>query len=266
MRKFVIIGLSLLVLAALIAIPCFAYTVPGDTLVYVTPSGEKYHRKECTYTGSTAVSMTIETAELRGYTPCSRCDPDERTGEYVSTWDGDSGGSGSGDSSGRDHAGTSASVSSLPGFLQFLLGIAICGAFTLLLCLPFLIHGGIKKRKERKARDLRFAEEKARYTELYGGQSPEKLSGMPGNVEIGPDRLPKITGCSDWGKPFTFYVTSNGCAYHRTCGCSGARIPEHAVNCTWRPPCRVCWPELPDLSWYEKYCKIKAIKNEYNID
>ena len=62
--------------------PVLAYSVPDDTIVYVTPSGTKYHREDCTYTTSTS-SLTIQEAEARGYDPCSRCSPDVFQGEYI---------------------------------------------------------------------------------------------------------------------------------------------------------------------------------------
>jgi len=82
----------LLFLLAIFALCVFAtaYSVPDDTTVYVTPNGEKYHRESCSYT-SDVKAMTIEAAERKGYTPCSRCDPDILQGEYVSDWDGESG-------------------------------------------------------------------------------------------------------------------------------------------------------------------------------
>lgn len=75
----------------LITSPCLAYSVPDDTIVYVTNTGTKYHREGCSYLHSSR-AMTIKRAEASGYGPCSRCDPDQKTGEYVSTWAGDSSG------------------------------------------------------------------------------------------------------------------------------------------------------------------------------
>ena len=73
-----------------------AYTVPDNTTVYITPTGEKYHREDCTYTTKATVrAMTIANAEARGYGACSRCDPDVLVGAYSSKWDGVSGGGGS---------------------------------------------------------------------------------------------------------------------------------------------------------------------------
>lgn len=71
-----------LLVSLLLVSPVLAYSVPDDTIVYVTPSGTKYHRKDCTYTTATS-SLTIQDAESRGYGPCSRCNPDIFQGEYI---------------------------------------------------------------------------------------------------------------------------------------------------------------------------------------
>lgn len=60
--------------------------VPGDTIVYVTDSGTKYHRDGCSYLES-KYAITKSDAERKGYEPCSRCDPDVKTGTYTSDWD-----------------------------------------------------------------------------------------------------------------------------------------------------------------------------------
>lgn len=71
-----------LLVSLLLVSPVLAYSVPDDTIVYVTPSGTKYHRKDCTYTTATS-SLTLQEAESRGYGPCSRCNPDIFHGEYI---------------------------------------------------------------------------------------------------------------------------------------------------------------------------------------
>lgn len=46
-------------------------------IVYVTPSGKKFHRENCQYIKkSETVSMTIEEARAAGYDPCAVCQPD----------------------------------------------------------------------------------------------------------------------------------------------------------------------------------------------
>ena len=65
-----------------LSIVCFAYTVPSDTLVYITPTGGKYHRQGCTYLYENTNSISIRAAEQKGYEACSRCNPDILTGNY----------------------------------------------------------------------------------------------------------------------------------------------------------------------------------------
>ena len=46
------------------------------TLVYVTPSGKKYHRSTCRYVKNNAGAFALPLDDaLRAHTPCSICDP-----------------------------------------------------------------------------------------------------------------------------------------------------------------------------------------------
>lgn len=49
----------------------------ASSVVYVTSSGKKYHRAECTYVEGkdNLIEMTREEAEEEGYEPCSVCNP-----------------------------------------------------------------------------------------------------------------------------------------------------------------------------------------------
>lgn len=42
-------------------------------LVYVTPSGTKYHKKSCTYVKNNSIAISINQAQSENYTPCSKC-------------------------------------------------------------------------------------------------------------------------------------------------------------------------------------------------
>lgn len=44
-------------------------------VVYVSISGTKYHRKECSYLKSSSMPVDVTDALNAGYTPCSRCNP-----------------------------------------------------------------------------------------------------------------------------------------------------------------------------------------------
>lgn len=93
MKKCFLVFLALLLLIS----PCLAYSVPDDTIVYVTNTGTKYHRDGCSYLHSSR-PMTIQQAEAAGYGPCSVCKADRKTGRYESNLGGQS-------SSSSSHAG-----------------------------------------------------------------------------------------------------------------------------------------------------------------
>ena len=71
-----IIGIFFIILIFFSAIlPVFAENVDnGDTIVYVTETGDKYHRSTCGYLRS-KYEITLREAVERGYAPCSRCNP-----------------------------------------------------------------------------------------------------------------------------------------------------------------------------------------------
>lgn len=43
--------------------------------VYITKTGEKYHRGSCRYLRKSKISISLSKAKTRGYTPCSVCNP-----------------------------------------------------------------------------------------------------------------------------------------------------------------------------------------------
>jgi hypothetical protein len=45
----------------------------NEDIVYVTASGEKYHKDGCTYLKSSKIMMSLEQAVMEGKQPCSRC-------------------------------------------------------------------------------------------------------------------------------------------------------------------------------------------------
>ncbi len=75
----------LLLMAALaLALPTAGWVVyhtatgsvqPVGETVYVTKTGEKYHRGNCGYLAKSKRAMDLADAQAAGYTPCSRCKP-----------------------------------------------------------------------------------------------------------------------------------------------------------------------------------------------
>ena len=46
-----------------------------DTIVYVTDTGEKYHKDDCRYLKESKTSISISEAIRQGYEPCKVCKP-----------------------------------------------------------------------------------------------------------------------------------------------------------------------------------------------
>jgi hypothetical protein len=46
-----------------------------DILVYITKTGNKYHKKVCTYLRQSKIPISLGDAKVNGYTPCSKCKP-----------------------------------------------------------------------------------------------------------------------------------------------------------------------------------------------
>ncbi len=44
-------------------------------VVYITKTGEKYHRSGCQYLRQSCIEISRSSAVAQGYTPCSRCKP-----------------------------------------------------------------------------------------------------------------------------------------------------------------------------------------------
>lgn len=80
-KRFAVLALVFSLILSL-ALTAFAYSVPSDSTVYVTPTGHCYHLRNCSYIGSEQTHMTISAAVANGYEPCSRCNPDTRVGSY----------------------------------------------------------------------------------------------------------------------------------------------------------------------------------------
>lgn len=45
----------------------------NSNIVYVTKTGTKYHKSNCSYLKNSKIEMSLTDAKAQGYTPCSRC-------------------------------------------------------------------------------------------------------------------------------------------------------------------------------------------------
>lgn len=53
----------------------YAALTAGEDLVFITPSGKKFHEAGCPYLSDPPIAITRAQAGL-DYTPCSRCHPE----------------------------------------------------------------------------------------------------------------------------------------------------------------------------------------------
>lgn len=52
-----------------------AYAASGDTIVYITSTGEKYHNLGCRHLSKSCIETSLQAAVNGGYTPCKTCHP-----------------------------------------------------------------------------------------------------------------------------------------------------------------------------------------------
>lgn len=111
MKKTLSLVLALILIFAL-AITAYAATAAGDTLVYRTGSGKKYHTMTCSQlNGKESIELTLEEAVKAGLEPCSKCNPPTLAS-------GDSTASSSSSASSAVTVGTAASAKTGGGFLS----------------------------------------------------------------------------------------------------------------------------------------------------
>jgi len=58
-----------------------AYAAAPDTVVFVTKTGSKYHREDCSTLRSSKIETTLGKAVAEGYEPCELCRPPVLDGE-----------------------------------------------------------------------------------------------------------------------------------------------------------------------------------------
>ncbi|MCW1713219.1 MULTISPECIES: Ada metal-binding domain-containing protein [Synergistaceae] len=72
---FLVLAVFLFTSVSAIAYPNTDPLVSGDTIVYVTRTGSKYHRDGCSSLSRSKIEITLKEAVEEGYEPCKRCKP-----------------------------------------------------------------------------------------------------------------------------------------------------------------------------------------------
>ena len=65
----------LLVVGMIFSLPLTTFAASGNTTVYVTRTGEKYHSNGCQYLRKSQIAISLQDAVYSGYDACSRCNP-----------------------------------------------------------------------------------------------------------------------------------------------------------------------------------------------
>ncbi len=74
MKRIRAIAVILLFIYCTISFSIVVYADNGDTIVYITKTGECYHNTGCSYLKS-KIEISLSEAVSAGYRPCSRCHP-----------------------------------------------------------------------------------------------------------------------------------------------------------------------------------------------
>lgn len=77
--------LCALLLSFSLALPAAARPVERDTEVYITKTGECYHRGFCWHLKKSKIPVTLQEAVDDGYRPCKNCQPPQLDMARVST-------------------------------------------------------------------------------------------------------------------------------------------------------------------------------------
>lgn len=74
MKKTLSVILAVILMLSL-AVVAYAATAAGDTIVYRTASGSKYHKEGCSSLKGNGIEITLAEAVEKGLEPCTKCNP-----------------------------------------------------------------------------------------------------------------------------------------------------------------------------------------------
>lgn len=284
-----------LILFLLISLQGTAVAYNGDVLVYVTNTGECYHRDGCPYLKS-RIEMALENAVSSGYYGCSRCSPPELgiDSEY-DTYSYD-------EYRHRNDKPEEPKAEPEPSrpivetreeendwWNYILIGASVL-FFTPVgwLVLEFIAEALDKAKKkalpasapmraslpcppnpQKEVMSIPPGGTVEKYRGLLEGKSVWELAGVPDWAYFdGHDFPHTLQGKTDEPDPFIVYVTESGACYHKP-GCHMAKGGKPVNICEAKQhgkcACSVCKPmeQLPDF--VVKYQRIKNIQRAFGI-
>lgn len=240
------------IMSIFLAILCAkAVAYNGDVIVYVTYTGECYHRLGCTYLDS-QVELSLEEAVQKGYYRCSRCSPPilgednaHDTDKYYSYAERQEmqqveDKKEEKERKQEDQEDEQQKELARQKYILVTYVIALIVGVSVVI---LVLLARAKMKKEMELHEARCR-----------GEIPGGMPGMPFGTVIGDDGFPTQIGKNGWGPMYTFYVARSGSVFHKVPNCSrGAYYPVHAINIGNRRPCKKCKPVLPDLNWFNSH-------------
>lgn len=74
-KSIAIVSMTAMLLGTLFFDSSIAYAASGDTVVYLTKTGDCYHNDGCSYLKKSKIQTTLAEAVKKGKKPCSKCKP-----------------------------------------------------------------------------------------------------------------------------------------------------------------------------------------------
>lgn len=84
-RNFAVITALILAIGTFLAVDVSSFAAGGDTVVYITKTGKKYHSSGCSSLSKSKIETTLQNAVDKGYEPCKKCKPPKLDATSVST-------------------------------------------------------------------------------------------------------------------------------------------------------------------------------------
>lgn len=253
-------------------VPVWAYN--GDVTVYVTDTGECYHRSGCSYLHSSN-ARTLKSAVESGYRACFRCSPPtlglDLSTDTLTYQEYRNRGSASYGSGSRHNSNSSTNMGK--GYANREVNpILIFGSALVLWIGINTIHRKAEEKKRKIETERQINLRRAQLIQEWGGLSQREIAdccGVPPDVEFGANGLPYLAGATTEDDPFVVYTTATGSLYHANSRCSHARTlrPTHVFHMRrGLIACSKCCPIIPNYTpWFQKYSRVMYELKRYQI-
>lgn len=279
-KRWIALLLLASLLCSLLLIPVAAAS--GNTTVYITATGEKYHKKGCQYLSRSCYDIELQDAVDRGYTRCSRCNPPTLSTSSSKSSKSDPLKYSEDDLTAKVKSALAEQQKTHEEEMQKAeraanrkLSKCIWWSIVSVVVLSVVIWNAIDKASKKQIAKCKQDAERERdewisthieQKEWFAGRSCRELANVPSGVVMGMNYLPVEIN----GESCTVFLNRDHTRYHRK-ECYH-RTSVAAINVYDLPsgclPCRACNPisYAGKPEWLLKYREYIKIKEKYKID